>query len=98
MTDLQDFSTPEPPAGLTPPQQALWWLRKGGFVVGDAWDRAHERCQSAEGTRAYDHVHALAHRIEGDDSNADYWYRRAGAERVGPDVAAEWEHMANTVV
>jgi hypothetical protein len=98
MTDLRDFSSPEPPAGLTPPQQALWWLRKGGFAVGEAWERAHAICQEREGTRACDLVHGLAHWIEGDDANAAYWYRRAGAARVGPDVAAEWEHLADTVV
>jgi hypothetical protein len=96
--DIRDFSTAEPPAGLTPPQQALWWLRKGGFSVGEAWDKAHEICQAQEGTPAYDLVHGLAHRIEGDHANADYWYRRAGSPRVGSDVAAEWEHLANTVV
>ena len=98
MSALHDFSGAEPPAGLTPPQQALWWLRKGGYMVGDGWERAHTICQANEGTPSYDVVHALAHWIEGDDANSGYWYRRAGATRVGPDVAAEWEHLANTVV
>ena len=43
-----------PPPGVSPPLEALWWLRKGGFATGPAWERAHEICQSGEGTRAYD--------------------------------------------
>ncbi len=82
-----------PPADLSPPLQALWWLRKGGLAPGPAWETAHEICQAAEGTPAYDRVHALAHWIEGDRANSDYWYRRAGTPRAGADPAAEWERQ-----
>jgi hypothetical protein len=82
-----------PPAGLSPPLAALWWLAKGGLAVGPAWERAHEICQAHEGTRGCDLVHALAHLIEGDAGNAGYWYRRAGSP-VGQDPAAEWERIA----
>lgn len=83
-----------PPAGLAPPLQALWWLRKGGLRVGPEWERAHEICQAREGEVGYDLVHALAHDIEGDRRNADYWYRRAGDRRGGADLAAEWSRIA----
>jgi hypothetical protein len=65
---------------LSPPQKALAFLKQGNFKMGEHWDRAHAICQTAEGTFEYDLVHALAHWIEGDTSNRDYWYRR-----VGPD-------------
>jgi hypothetical protein len=84
------FDTAEPPVGLSAPLRALWWLRKGGFATGPEWEKAHAICQDAEGTPACDRVHALAHWIEGDRSNSDYWYRRAGAAPVGADPAAEW--------
>jgi hypothetical protein len=87
------FDTPEPPASLSPPLQALWWLRKGGLATGPEWERAHAICQTAEGTPDYDRVHALAHWIEGDRSNSDYWYRRSGAHRRGGDIEAEWAHQ-----
>ena len=87
------FDAPEPPAGLSLPLQALWWLKKGGLAVGPEWERAHTICQTAEGTPDYDRVHALAHWIEGDQSNADYWYRRAGTRRRGGDLEAEWAHQ-----
>ena len=91
------FDTPEPPATLSPPLQALWWLGKGGLAPGPEWERAHAICQTAEGTPDYDRVHALAHWIEGDTSNADYWYRRAGKKRSAPNVKAEWEVMAQAL-
>jgi hypothetical protein len=84
-----------PPPGIAPPAQALWWLAKGGLKPGGAgWERAHAICQEREGDPDHDAVHGLAHWIEGDLANADYWYRRAGRRRAGPDVAAEWERLA----
>lgn len=82
-----------PPAGLTPAREALWWLRKGGLRPGPEWERAHAICQAGEGDPARDRVHALAHWIEGDLGNADYWYRRAGSRRGG-DIGAEWRRLA----
>ena len=82
-----------PPSGLTRPQQALWWLRKGNFAMGPAWENAHRLCQEQEGDRQHDMVHALAHWIEGDDANAAYGYRRVGGGRAAT-IAAEWERVA----
>ena len=31
---------PEPPADLTPPAKALWWLAKGKLKQGDDWEKA----------------------------------------------------------
>lgn len=72
------MSNHAPPSDLSPPQQALWWLKEGGFKMGEAWNKAHALCQQAEGTFEYDLVHALCHWIEGDMANRDYWYRRLG--------------------
>lgn len=90
-----DFSLPEPPTDLSPPLQAVWWLRKGDLKLGPEWERAHTICQSAEGTSAYDWVHALCHLIEGDHGNADYWFRRAGRP-VNQDIEALWREMASS--
>ncbi len=81
-----------PHADLTPPLQALWWLKKGGLVVGLEWEKAHAICQQDEGNPSYDIVHALAHWIEGDEANAGYWYRRAGGNRAAT-IAEEWERV-----
>jgi hypothetical protein len=82
-----------PPEALTPPLKALWWLRKGGLETGLEWRRAHEICQTREGERAHDLVHALAHLIEGDLGNADYWYRRARSPRQSASASEEWDRI-----
>ncbi len=71
--DLHTFrnsiAKPQPPAGLTPALQALWWDAKGD------WNKAHEYAQERDDTAGM-RVHAYLHRKEGDQSNAEYWYRR----------------------
>lgn len=44
------------------------------------WEAAHDIAQSNEGHPDFDRIHALLHRIEGDEWNAKYWYRRIGLE------------------
>lgn len=73
--------------------QALDLLKAGDFAVGLQWQRAHDLCQGHEGEADFDWIHALVHRIEGDDANAAYWYRRAGRARHAGTVAQEWETM-----
>lgn len=95
MTDpiTNTLDQPEPPRDMTRPLQALWWLKKGGLTIGPEWEMAHNICQSGEGIKAFDWVHALAHWIEADLGNADYWYRRAGERRARPSVSEEWSHI-----
>ncbi len=59
-----------PPADYRPALAALWHEAKGD------WQAAHDLLQ--DGDPACDRVHAYLHRREGDDANAQYWYRRAG--------------------
>jgi hypothetical protein len=70
---------------------ALDMLRIGKFGLGDEFDSAHQICQHHEGTPHFDWVHALVHRIEGDDANAEYWYRRAGVTRHSGSIDEEWQ-------
>ena len=74
-TILESLSASEPPRDMTKPLQAMWWLKKGGLRKGPEWEQAHIICQSMEGVKAFDWVHALAHWIEADRGNSDYWYR-----------------------
>lgn len=90
---VSSLAEDDAPSELSDPLRALWWLKKGKLETGSEWNRAHEICQSAEGTRSYDLVHGLAHWIEGDFANADYWYRRAGARRAGSDTGEEWQRL-----
>ena len=93
--DLQAFrhslAEPQPPAGWSLALQALWWDGKGD------WSKAHEHAQARDDTASM-RVHAYLHRKEGDQSNAEYWYRRAGAT---PSVLAlddEWKELARALL
>lgn len=46
-------------------------------LAGD-WQAAHVIAQDHEGERLANWIHAVAHRMEGDLSNALYWYARCG--------------------
>jgi hypothetical protein len=73
--------------------EALDRLAAAGFSMGPEWSAVHDLCQRHEGERPFDWGHALCHRIEGDDWNAGYWYRRAGKERYAGTVGEEWSAM-----
>lgn len=77
-----------PPPGCDPELAALWYLRKG------EWKRAHEIVQAREEIPASAWVHAHLHRVEGDLSNAAYWYRRAGRQVTGVELEEEWKSLA----
>ena len=55
--------------------------------AGD-WAGAHELAQADETARGA-WLHAHLHRIEGDDGNAGYWYRRAGRDPFPESLAEE---------
>jgi hypothetical protein len=72
-----------PRAVLPAPLAALWWDAKGD------WAKAHGLVDELETVDAMA-VHAYLHRKEGDASNADYWYQRAGRIFQRPTLDAEW--------
>jgi len=80
-----------PPPGLTPPLEALWWDAKGD------WSRAHGRVDALE-TKEAMAVHAYLHRKQGDQSNADYWYRRAGEQYRRTTLDEEWNALVAGLV
>lgn len=52
------------------------------------WDGAHALVQDDASPEAA-WVHAHLHRVEGDLSNAAYWYRRAGKPEAAGDLDEE---------
>ena len=79
------------PPGLSPPLAALWHAAKGD------WDKAHDLVQSEE-DHAAAWVHAYLHRVEGDQSNAAYWYRRADRPVANGPLANEWTGIAGALL
>lgn len=53
-------------------------LRAVEHALGGDWQAAHRIAQDYEGERLANWIHAVVHRMEGDDGNAAYWYRRCG--------------------
>ena len=72
-------------------------LAAAGFTIGPAWEDVHELCQGHEGEWVFDWGHALCHRIEGDDWNAGYWYRRAGRPVANGSFSGEWSAMRSEI-
>ncbi len=68
-------------------------LASTDFAMGSDWEEVHNLCQAHEGMADFDWGHALCHRIEGDDWNATYWYRRAGKPVATGSFAEEWAAM-----
>ena len=85
-TFRDSLANPEPPPGLTPALAALWWDGKGD------WEAAHQRTQERDDA-AGAHVHAYLHRKEGDQPNANYWYRRAATNPSTLTLDGEWEEL-----
>jgi hypothetical protein len=81
----------KPPDGIAPALAALWWAKK------DDWDKAHEIVMN-DGSASCAWVHAYLHRVEGDLSNARYWYRQAGQQSATGSLAVEWEAIAKTLL
>ena len=79
------------PPEVSPLLCALWHAGKGD------WDAAHEIAQAVE-TADGSWVHAYLHRVEGDDSNARYWYRRAGQPEAQDSLDAEWDRLAGALL
>lgn len=80
------------PQHFHPLLKALWYDFNGN------WEAAHEVAQSKEGTKDYDHLHAYLHRKEGDNWNANYWYRRAGEVMQKINLEDEWEELTKKFI
>ena len=92
MADFRASLKGAAPAGeLASPLAALWWAAKGD------WEKAHKLVQDDESADAA-WVHAYLHRLEGDLSNAGYWYRRAGQPVAKDELDAEWERIVSALL
>ncbi|MEN7551027.1 hypothetical protein AAG747_24110 [Rapidithrix thailandica] len=93
--NFEEFSnslaSPFPPHKLSQALKALWYDAKGD------WDTAHDMAQEDSGNEAA-WVHAYLHRKEGDLSNANYWYQRAGQTMSSHSLKEEWVIVARTLL
>lgn len=85
------FESDGPPQGLSPALLALWHQKRG------AWHEAHRLAQSQDDALGA-WVHAHLHRVEGDASNAAYWYRRAGKPVSEASLEEEWATIVRALL
>ncbi len=69
---------------------ALWHDAQGD------WTAAHDALQDDQ-SHAGAWVHAYLHRVEGDEFNAAYWYRRAGKPVCRTTFAEEWTQLVQVL-
>lgn len=91
MTAAELRSMAERPAGLADELVALWQDAQGD------WAGAHATVQDLESTAAA-WVHAYLHRREGDQSNARYWYAKAGKPACRLSLDEEWDEIATNLL
>ena len=60
------------------------FLKAIDLALSGEWNAAHQIVQQYEDTTAA-WIHAVLHKIEGDQDNSRYWYRRAGQLEHFPD-------------
>lgn len=84
----KSLQSQKPPANISPNLVALWYDGKGN------WNKAHDLADGNPYPEA-DWVHAYLHRKEGDEWNANYWYRRAGKTMPNLSLADEWIFLVN---
>ena len=83
---LVSLSGSNPPKGLSAPLKSLWYDAKGD------WNLAHDIAQDIPGKEGAV-LHAYLHRKEGDQWNAGYWYRAAGAKIPDQTLDEEWMEL-----
>ena len=83
----QTLTQNKPSQNISEILEALWHDAKGD------WESAHTIAQSKEGVLSYDLIHAYLHRKEGDNWNANYWYRRAKTTMTDLSLEDEWTFL-----
>ena len=68
-------------------------------ALAQDWAAAHDIAQRHEGDAVADWLHAVLHKIEGDDGNARYWYRRTHtASMSSPTRRRSWPPSAHALI
>ena len=80
-----------PPKNLSGSLLALW------YDANDNWEQAHSIAQQVPDPEGA-WVHAYLHRVEGDLSNAQYWYKRAQQPVCQSKLSEEWESIARSIL
>ena len=93
--DYDDFISSlkdtNPPTNISDYLLAMW------HALNNNWDDAHKIIQSINDDIA-SWIHAYLHRLEGDISNANYWYERAGKNPTNIPLDGEAEKIILSII
>lgn len=84
--DALNIPTPTSSARV---DRTLIALKAGLHLFNDDLDRSHGWAQRIEDDDTGSYWHAILHRMEGDYSNAGYWFRRVGSHPAMERLQAE---------
>ena len=88
---LEEFQQSKAPSHLSNSLVALW------YDAQDDWKTAHDYAQrNNDAESAW--VHAYLHRKEGDLTNANYWYVRAGRTMPDQRLEDEWKCIVQALL
>jgi len=88
---LKSIDESEPPKELSAALQAMFWAKKG------EWEKSHNLAQD-DASKDGSWIHAYLHRWEGDQWNAEYWYRKAGQEVFMGSLEDEWDFIVASLL
>lgn len=95
LTTFEDFlkacQNNHPPKIWSKGLQALWYDAKG------EWDASHDIAQDLP-SELGSWIHAYLHRQEGDQFNANYWYRRANRPYPNLTLDEEFKLLVEYVI
>ena len=69
---------------------SLWYIKKNN------WKKAHNIIQELSSKVSF-WIHAHLHRIEGDNSNANYWYGRCFKNTSHLSINDEYDEILNYI-
>jgi len=74
-------------------------LKAVDLAIAGKWEASHAVVQQYEGDDTASWIHAVLHKIEGDQGNSHYWYRRAGRmEDADKEPSAELSAIRNELL
>jgi len=88
---LKATNEANPPKDLSPALEAMFWAKKG------EWEKSHNIAQD-DASKDGSWIHAYLHRWEGDQWNAEYWYRKAGQEVFTGSLEDEWDFIVTALL
>ena len=81
----------EPPLDIENTLEAIWYAKKHN------WHKAHQIAQNIS-TTIGSWIHAYLHRVEGDQFNAEYWYRKANMRPINDNLNKEADQIIKQIL